>query len=54
MSSDGQRQYSPAAVEERWQAIWDERGTNSFTAEELGSAERPYFCLLYTSDAADE
>jgi leucyl-tRNA synthetase len=46
MSSDGQRQYSPTAVEEKWRVIWDERGTNSFTTEELERSQRPYFNLM--------
>ena len=29
--------YDPSAVEEKWQRLWEERGTNSFTREELDS-----------------
>jgi leucyl-tRNA synthetase len=46
MSTDGQRQYSASAVEAKWRAIWDERGTNSFTLDELRNAENPYFNLM--------
>ena len=33
--------YLPRAVEEKWQAIWEERGTNRFTVQELREAEDP-------------
>ena len=33
--------YDPSAVEEKWQRLWDERGTTSFTTEELRTAENP-------------
>jgi len=38
--------YDPSAVEEKWQRLWDERGTNSFTTEELRTAENPYYQLM--------
>ncbi len=38
--------YRPSAVEEKWQAIWAERGTNTFTDEELRRAERPFYNLM--------
>ena len=45
--SDGKRTtYDPAAIEEKWQRRWEERGTNSYTDEELRSAERPFYNLM--------
>ncbi|MCZ6792827.1 MAG: leucine--tRNA ligase, partial [Planctomycetota bacterium] len=38
--------YDPSAVEEKWQRTWEERGTNSFTREELESAEDPFYNLM--------
>jgi leucyl-tRNA synthetase len=38
--------YHPVAVEEKWQALWEERGTNRFTLEELRDPERPYYNLM--------
>jgi len=38
--------YDPAEIERKWQAIWEERGTNTFTREELERAERPYYNLM--------
>ncbi|MFQ5536969.1 MAG: class I tRNA ligase family protein, partial [Gemmatimonadota bacterium] len=38
--------YVPAAVEEKWQRIWEERGTNSFTLEELRTAPEPFYNLM--------
>jgi leucyl-tRNA synthetase len=38
--------YDPSAVEEKWQRLWEERGTNSFTLEELRSAEDPFYNLM--------
>jgi leucyl-tRNA synthetase len=38
--------YLPSRVEERWQARWDERGTNRFTPEELHAASDPYYNLM--------
>ncbi|MDB4949157.1 MAG: leucyl-tRNA synthetase class Ia [Gemmatimonadetes bacterium] len=48
MSSEAQYpdSYNPAEVERKWQARWDERGTNSFTDEELRTAERPFYNLM--------
>ncbi|HET9983627.1 MAG TPA: leucine--tRNA ligase [Longimicrobiales bacterium] len=39
-------EYRPAEVEEKWQRIWAERGTNTFTAERLRDAERPFYNLM--------
>ncbi|MDX1493483.1 MAG: leucine--tRNA ligase [Longimicrobiales bacterium] len=38
--------YDPSAVEEKWQRHWDERGTNTFTRQELESAEEPFYNLM--------
>jgi len=38
--------YQPSAVEEKWQRLWDERGTNAFTVETFRSAERPFYNLM--------
>ena len=38
--------YAPSEVDHKWQRIWEERGTNTFTREELESAERPYYNLM--------
>jgi leucyl-tRNA synthetase len=46
MSSDDQNQYSPTEVESKWQRVWDERGTNTYSVEDLRSAERPYYNLM--------
>jgi len=38
--------YQPSAIEEKWQRLWDERGTNAFTLDELRAAERPFYNLM--------
>ncbi|MGW8266757.1 MAG: class I tRNA ligase family protein, partial [Longimicrobiales bacterium] len=38
--------YVPGAVERKWQATWEERGTNSFSPETLKAAETPYYNLM--------
>jgi leucyl-tRNA synthetase len=38
--------YQPSSIEEKWQRLWEERGTNAFTADELRSAERPFYNLM--------
>jgi leucyl-tRNA synthetase len=38
--------YHPAEVERKWQQRWEEQGTNRFTAQELRSAERPFYNLM--------
>jgi leucyl-tRNA synthetase len=38
--------YHPAEVERKWQARWDEQGTNRWTAEELRSAGKPFYNLM--------
>ncbi|CAA9364102.1 MAG: Leucyl-tRNA synthetase [uncultured Gemmatimonadetes bacterium] len=46
--SDGNHtdSYNPAEVERKWQARWDERGTNAWTDEALRSAEKPFYNLM--------
>ena len=47
MSSDHiTESYQPAEVERKWQARWDERGTNAWTEEELRTASRPFYNLM--------
>jgi leucyl-tRNA synthetase len=38
--------YAPGVVEGKWQAIWEERGTNRFSSEELLHAETPFYNLM--------
>ncbi len=38
--------YVPSQVEEKWQRRWEEEGTNSFSLEELTTAERPFYNLM--------
>ncbi|MGD2045331.1 MAG: leucine--tRNA ligase [Gemmatimonadota bacterium] len=38
--------YDPSTVEEKWQRRWEERGTNSFTLDEIRSADDPYYNLM--------
>ncbi|MYH49753.1 MAG: leucine--tRNA ligase [Gammaproteobacteria bacterium] len=38
--------YSPSQVEAKWQRIWEERGANSFSTEELRGSRSPYFNLM--------
>ncbi|GIW52063.1 MAG: leucine--tRNA ligase [Gemmatimonadales bacterium] len=40
---DGVSAYDPAAVESKWQRLWEERGTNRV---DLRAAERPYYNLM--------
>jgi len=46
MSDQERDRYRPAEVEEKWQAEWERRGTNLFTAGELSTPERPYYNLM--------
>lgn len=41
--SDG---YQPTEVERKWQARWEEQGINTWTAEQLQSAEKPFYNLM--------
>ena len=38
--------YDPQAVEAKWQAEWERRGTNAFTEAQLRSAKNPYYNLM--------
>jgi leucyl-tRNA synthetase len=38
--------YSTSDVEAKWQRIWEERGTNRFSREELRDASDPYYNLM--------
>jgi leucyl-tRNA synthetase len=38
--------YDPQAVESRWQATWDEQGTNRLSEAALHTAERPFYNLM--------
>ena len=38
--------YDPIAIEEKWQALWAERGTNLLTDDDLRDAERPFYTLM--------
>jgi leucyl-tRNA synthetase len=46
MTNDEPGRYDPAAVEEKWQAEWERRGTNRFTEAELRAAKKPYYNLM--------
>jgi len=46
MANEEKDVYQPAAVDEKWQRAWQERGTNTFTREELESAADPYYNLM--------
>jgi leucyl-tRNA synthetase len=38
--------YNPAEIERKWQARWEEQGTNAWTDEALRDAKRPYYNLM--------
>ncbi len=46
MPTEADKAYDPVAVEAGWRARWDRNRTNSFTLEELRTAERPFFNLM--------
>ncbi len=46
MVHDDRDGYDPSEVEEKWQRLWDERGTNTHTLEELRDAEDPFYNLM--------
>ena len=46
MSNEERVGYDPSAIEEKWQRLWDERGTNSYTREEIENAENPFYNLM--------
>ena len=43
MTSD---RYDPQAVEAKWQAEWERRGTNAWSDEDLHNARDPYYNLM--------
>jgi len=43
---DENRGWVASEIERKWQAYWDENGTNSFTHEEFLAAEDPYYNLM--------
>ena len=38
--------YDPIAIEQKWQAIWDEQNTNRFSTDQLATAADPYYNLM--------
>ena len=38
--------YHPAEVERKWQQRWEEQGINRWTAQELRTAEKPFYNLM--------
>jgi leucyl-tRNA synthetase len=46
MSIEGRDAYVPSQVEGKWQRLWEERGTNAFTREELENAQEPFYNLM--------
>ena len=40
------KSYTPSTIERKWQARWEERGTNGFTRDELREATRPFYNLM--------
>src|SRR5690349_24321880 len=38
--------YTPSTIERKWQARWEEGGTNGFTRDELRAATRPFYNLM--------
>jgi leucyl-tRNA synthetase len=46
MGNDRSDIYAPSSIEGKWQAIWEERGTNSFTPETFNNAPEPFYNLM--------
>ena len=47
MSERDRPSYDPAEIERKWQALWEERGTNTLSLDALQSgAARPYYNLM--------
>jgi leucyl-tRNA synthetase len=46
MATEERDGYSPSDIEEKWQRLWDERATNSYTLQEIQSAEDPFYNLV--------
>ncbi|MCY4657239.1 MAG: class I tRNA ligase family protein, partial [Gammaproteobacteria bacterium] len=38
--------YNPADIESKWQSLWEQRGTNTWSIDDLLSAENPYYNLM--------
>ncbi len=46
MATEERDGYNPSDIEEKWQRLWDERATNSYTLQEIQSAEDPFYNLV--------
>lgn len=46
MAQEEKDGYDPSAVETKWQRLWNERGTNELTREQLRDAEDPFYNLM--------
>ncbi len=46
MEQDRPDVYAPGTIEAKWQAAWDEQGTNSFTQDSFRNAEEPFYNLM--------
>ncbi|HEX7118855.1 MAG TPA: leucine--tRNA ligase, partial [Longimicrobiales bacterium] len=46
MSQGKDETYRPTEIEEKWQARWAERGTNTYAGDALARAERPFYNLM--------
>ncbi|MCJ7627847.1 MAG: class I tRNA ligase family protein, partial [Longimicrobiales bacterium] len=46
MEQDRPDVYAPSSIEGKWQAIWDELGTNGFTPESFKNAPNPFYNLM--------
>ena len=46
MPNEDKEVYVPSRVEEKWQRLWEDRGTNAFTRDQLESAEDPFYNLM--------
>jgi leucyl-tRNA synthetase len=46
MGNEEKHTYTPSAVEAKWQRLWEERGTNSYSREELERAADPFYNLM--------
>ena len=46
MAQEEKDAYVPHAIDEKWQRLWEERGTNTFTRAQLESAEDTYYNLM--------
>ena len=46
MATEERDGYNPSDIEEKWQRLWDERATNSYTLQEIQSAEDLFYNLV--------